>query len=351
MPTEAQHPPLTPVQEEPDAEAAGIIDVEVNWGGQEVSWVPKITSFKQAADQVALRQRVFKKITPGRPESSFTSALPSRAQTDRSTVTERNTQNWPVMNFRDEIGNQAQATPDGTGGWSVEFSRWVSLGIAEPTQVASFIKGIAFSLIVAGESVKASGEPEGKSVKSAGNVVMSFTQLLDLVKYGSSAWETASKKGLRAASPDIRKAAFQLVSMGAVATAAIYQAGENPTVNAVANSLAFFAALSGAGQSEAEKREQVQYQGEHFYGNPAAAASRSDLEHGFGSRSTGLTAGTSSAQTGTAGSAPASIRSTAVKVADLLPFRADAVDSSATEPAAASGLSGASEASRKKMRI
>lgn len=330
MPAEAQHPPLTPVQEEPDAEAADTIDVEVNWRSQEVSWKP-ITSFSQAANQVALTQRVASKF-------------------DSFTAKRRDSQNWPVMNFRDEIGNQSQATPDGTGGWSVKFTRLVSLGIAEPTQVASFIKGIAFSLVAAGESAKASGEPEGKSVKSAGNVVMSFTQLLDAVKYGSSAWETARKEGLRAASPDIRKTVLQLASMGAIATAAIYQAGENPTVNSAANSLAFVAALSGAGQSEAEKREQVQYRGEHFYGNPEAAASRSDLEYGFGSRSTGLTTGTSSAQTGTAddfpGSAPGRVR-------DMLPptrrNTSEIVGSSATRPAhvAAKAWLGSIEKKRK----
>ncbi|MEU9547369.1 hypothetical protein [Streptomyces mirabilis] len=360
MPTEAQRPPLTPVPEESTAEgAADNIEIDVNWSNNTVSWGPKITSLAQAVEQVQLTQRVaskFKRVTEEkteRPEASY-SIAPSRIQTERSTDVE---QSWPVMNFRDEKGNRAQAAPDGIGGWTVKFTHLVSLGMAERTQVATVLKGIAFSLLLSGEAVKQAGKLEaGQSAKIAGNVVTGFTQLSDVANYGPSAWETARTKGLRAAIPDIRKTIFQLASMGAVVAAAIYEKGENPIANAAAAGLSMFTAMSATGPSEVEEAAQQQYRQDHFLGNPGALESRIDLPAlGLESRSTGLTMLAPSVPTSMVGinwndSRPSSIRNAPVRVADMSPPVQTNSSNSATTPAASivDDLSAVSRGKKKK---
>ncbi|MER7694739.1 hypothetical protein [Streptomyces sp. NPDC097610] len=342
MPAEVQHPPLTPVHEDSTGEEAADIDIAVDWGSNTVNWAPNVTSLERAAGRIKVTQRAvskFKRGTEGkaeRPEPSYSTA-PSRAQTERSADVE---QGWPVMNFRDEFDNRAQAAPDGIGGLAVKFTRLVSLGMAERTQVATVLKGIAFALALSGEAVKQAGKPEaGQSAKIAGNVVTGFTQLADVANYGPSAWETARTKGLRAAIPDARKTIYQLASMGAVVAAAIYKKGENSYANAAAAGLSIFTAMSATGPSKVEEAAQEQYRREHFLGNPGALEPMIDLPALFESRSTGLTMLTQSVPTSTVGinlhgSVPSSIRSAPGRVADMLPSVQTNSSNSATTPAA-----------------
>ncbi|MGK3945117.1 hypothetical protein [Streptomyces sp. RP5T] len=367
MPEEPRYP-LSTVQEDRAAEEAEDgIRVGFDWPNEQVTLTtPRESAFAQVAEQIRLTRKVASTlrqrtaaVNSQDAESAFTSPTISRTHTEHGSDGSPNIQNLPVVSFHDNNGPLAKATPDGVGGWSVKVARIVSLGMAERTQVATAIKSIAAALVIAGESLKQSGNPSGNAVKTAGNVTMSLTQLLDMVNYGTSARETAKKDGLRAGIPDMRKTTLQGIGMGAVIAAAIYQGGENPIANAAAMGISTLAAMSATGPSRVEEAASKKDHEEHFFGNPAALESREYLPALGGPQSQSTVSMVTASRTGTLGiaspnnSAPASIRSIPGGMQSMLPptrtHTSQSVDASATTSATPAAHNASINKGKKRM--